>query len=187
MAGCTPAIPSSMSASSSSSRSSRSPRKTRDTLAPDPATEAGGFEPHLPDVDYGVLDNLIGYAIRRAQIRLYEDFVRSLAPWNITPPRFSALVLISRNPDLKLTDLARIMGIARSGAVLLIDALEAMKLVARRPAANDRRAFSLVLTVAGRRTLEAAIDAVRDHDARMAQALSEGERQTLRRLLGRLA
>lgn len=190
MAGFGAAIPFSMSASSRSSRSSpssRSPRKTRDTLAPDPATEAGGFDPHLPDVDYGVLDNLIGYAIRRAQIRLYEDFVRSLAPWNITPPRFSALVLISRNPDLKLTDLARIMGIARSGAVLLVDALEEMKLVARRPAENDRRAFSLVLTAAGRRTLEAATEAVCDHDAKMARALSAQEQQTLRALLARLA
>ncbi|MCT9123762.1 MarR family winged helix-turn-helix transcriptional regulator [Cupriavidus gilardii] len=175
------------SRSSPSSPSSRSPRKTRDTLAPDPATEAGGFDPHLPDVDYGVLDNLIGYAIRRAQIRLYEDFVRSLAPWNITPPRFSALVLISRNPDLKLTDLARIMGIARSGAVLLVDALEEMKLVARRPAENDRRAFSLVLTAAGRRTLEAATEAVCKHDAKMARALSAQEQQTLRALLARLA
>jgi DNA-binding MarR family transcriptional regulator len=186
MAGFVPAIPASMSASSPSSPASRPPRKTRDTLAPDPATEVGGFDPHLPDVDYGVLDGLIGYAIRRAQIRLYEDFVRSLAPWNITPPRFSALVLISRNPDLKLTDLARIMGIARSGAVLLVDALEEMKLVARRPAANDRRAFSLVLTAAGRKTLAEATEAVCEHDARMSQRLSSEQRATLSELLGKL-
>ncbi|WP_235205708.1 MarR family winged helix-turn-helix transcriptional regulator, partial [Cupriavidus sp. SK-4] len=132
-------------------------RKARDPLAPDPAASAGadaGFDPHVPNIDYGVLDNLIGYAIRRAQIRIYEDFVLSLAQWQITPPRFSALIIISRNPHLKLTELAQILGIARSGAVLLVDALEEMNLVARRPAAGDRRAYSLVLTAAGRRTLE---------------------------------
>lgn len=152
------------------------PRKQRDTLAPDP--NGSHFDPHLPNVDYGVLDSLIGYAIRRAQIRVYEDFVASLATWNITPPRFSALQIISCNPDLKLTDLAQILGIARSGAVLLVDALESMGLVERLPSPTDRRAFGLALTDAGRKTLKDATAAVCAHDARIAAGLS-GEEQTL--------
>ncbi|MGO4331965.1 MarR family winged helix-turn-helix transcriptional regulator [Cupriavidus sp. 2TAF22] len=169
------------------------PRRSREALAPDPASPGGGtdaaagFDPHVADIDYGVLDRLVGYAIRRAQIRIYEDFVQSLAQWNITPPRFSALVIIARNPHLKLTELARILGIARSGAVLLVDALEDMKLVARRPAPHDRRAYSLVLTPGGRRTLEAATAAVCEHDARVAAALSAEQQDTLRALLGQLA
>lgn len=185
-----------------------SPGRHHDSLAPEPAsaeagvpasgrdggTDAGteandgapGFDPHLPEIEYGVLDGLTGYAIRRAQIRIYEDFVRSLASWNITPPRFSALTIIANNPDLKLTELARILGIARSGAVLLIDALEDMKLVARRPSRSDRRAHSLALTATGRKTLEAVTQAVCEHDARIASDLSEQERATLRDLLGRL-
>lgn len=168
-------------------------RRSRDALAPDPAgtgqpaDASGGFDPHIANIDYGVLDSLVGYAIRRAQIRIYEDFVQSLAQWNITPPRFSALVIISRNPLLKLTELASILGIARSGAVLLVDALEDMKLVARRPAPHDRRAYSLVLTPAGQRTLESATAAVCAHDARVAGALSAQEQDTLRALLGKLA
>ncbi|CAN7216525.1 MarR family protein [compost metagenome] len=165
-------------------------RKARDPLAPDPAASAGadaGFDPHVPNIDYGVLDNLIGYAIRRAQIRIYEDFVLSLAQWQITPPRFSALIIISRNPHLKLTELAQILGIARSGAVLLVDALEEMNLVARRPAAGDRRAYSLVLTAAGRRTLEAATQAVVAHDAHVGSELTGAEQATLKSLLARLA
>lgn len=159
-------------------------RKPRDTLAPDP--DGGHFEPHVPHIDYGVLDSLIGYAIRRAQIRIYEDFVASLATWHITPPRFSALQIIARNPDLKLTDLARILGIARSGAVPLVDALESMALVERLPAATDRRAYRLALTDTGRRTLKAATAAVRAHDARIATHLSADEQQVLRGLLEKL-
>ncbi|WP_349605570.1 MULTISPECIES: MarR family winged helix-turn-helix transcriptional regulator [Cupriavidus] len=164
-------------------------RKAQDPLAPNPAGTGAdtGFDPHVPNVDYGVLDSLVGYAIRRAQIRIYEDFVVSLGQWQITPPRFSALVIISRNPHLKLTELARILGIARSGAVLLVDALEEMKLVARRPAPGDRRAYSLVLTPAGRRTLEAATQAVVEHDAHVGSALTEAEQATLKSLLARLA
>ncbi len=175
------------------------PRRSREALAPNPARagdaaspggqadSGGGFDAHVADIDYGVLDSLVGYAIRRAQIRIYEDFVQSLAQWHITPPRFSALVIVSRNPHLKLTELARILGIARSGAVLLVDALEEMKLVARRPAPHDRRAYSLVLTPAGRRTLAAATAAVCEHDARVAAALTPQQQDTLRDLLGRLA
>jgi len=166
------------------------PKRGRDPLAPDPArdgAEAGHFNPHLPDVDYGVLDTLTGYAIRRAQIRIYEDFVRSLAAWQITPPRFSALQIIARNPNLRLTDLSRILGIARSGAVTLIDALEAMRLVVREPSSTDRRAYRLTLTAVGRKTLAAATEAVCAHDARIAAQLSAQERQTLLQLLDKLA
>lgn len=165
------------------------PRKTREPLAPDPALEDGDghFDPHLPDVDYGVLDTLTGYAIRRAQIRIYEDFVRSLGAWQITPPRFSALQIIANNPGLRLTDLARILGIARSGAVLLTDALAAMELVVREPSPTDRRAWSLALTAAGRKTLADVTEAVCAHDARIAAQLSAQERQTLLRLLDKLA
>ena len=167
-------------------------RKAREPLAPDPALGEGGdggghFNPHLPDVDYGVLDTLTGYAIRRAQIRIYEDFVRSLAAWQITPPRFSALQIIARNPGVRLTDLARILGIARSGAVMLFDALEAMQLVVREPSPTDRRAYALALTATGRQTLAAVTEAVCDHDARIGAQLSEAERQTLLRLLDKLA
>ncbi len=141
-----------MSSDSSGMPAGMPPRAAGTAATPKAADS--GFDPHVPDIDYGILDSLIGHAIRRAQIRIYEDFVASLAQWQITPPRFSALVIISRNPKLKLTDLAHILGIARSGAVLLVDALQEMNLVERRPAPGDRRAYSLVLTPTGKRTLE---------------------------------
>src|SRR3990167_9179042 len=95
------------------------------------------FNPHVPGIDYGV---------RRAQLALNDLFIQSLAPWNITPPRFSALVIVSRNPGLKLTQLAKVLGIARSGAVMLVDALEDLGYVARLDVPEDRRAFGLALT-----------------------------------------
>lgn len=158
--------------------------KPRDALAPDP--DGGHFEPHVPHIDYGVLDSLIGYAIRRAQIRIYEDFVASLAAWHITPPRFSALQIIARNPNLKLTDLAQVLGIARSGAVLLVDALEAMDLVLRLPSPTDRRAYGLALTDAGRKTLHEVTEAVCAHDARIAAGLSAEEQVLLKGMLEKL-
>jgi DNA-binding MarR family transcriptional regulator len=138
-------------------------------------------------VDYGVLDSLFGYTLRRAQIIIYEHFISSLAPWNITPPRFSALVVISRNPNLKLTDLANILGIARSGAVALINSLEMIGYVKRQPCPTDRRALGLALTDKGRADLDAIIQAVVQQDDDVVAHLSASEQSQLVGLLAKVA
>ena len=43
-----------------------------------PAARGEHFDPHVPGVQYGALDDLVGYAIRRAQILIYEDFLAAL-------------------------------------------------------------------------------------------------------------
>ena len=151
-----------------------------------PAPSERPFNPRVAGVAYGVLDELIGYAIRRVQIRLYEDFHQSLAPWQITPQRFSALVIMSCNPGLKLTELAHIQGIARSGAVVLIDGLVELGHVERRPSPTDRRALGLFLTRSGQQALEDITAAVKAHDARMSQRLSPQEAAELHRLLDKM-
>lgn len=158
------------------------------TMRPDDGgAHAEHFDPHVPGIDYGVLDSLLGYGVRRAQIAIYEDFVNALAPWNITPQRFSALVVISRNPGLKLTTLAKILGIARSGAVLLIHALDALGYVQRQDSALDKRAYELALTRKGKRDLQAIIQAVKAHDHRIGHGLNEAERGHLMAMLKKVA
>ncbi|MCI3133324.1 hypothetical protein [Phenylobacterium aquaticum] len=39
------------------------------------------FQPHRPGVDYGVLDELLGYEVRRAQIRVTEAFDAGWGRW----------------------------------------------------------------------------------------------------------
>jgi DNA-binding MarR family transcriptional regulator len=144
------------------------------------------FVAHVPGVQYGVLDSLMGYAIRRAQIKTYETFIVALEPWGITPPRFSAMVIVSLNPGLKLTQLAKIMGIARSGAVILVDALEELGYMERQPAPEDRRAFSLALTEKGKQDLVQISQIVTEQDKQVIEPLSGDEKQELHRLLIKL-
>lgn len=151
-----------------------------------PSARGEHFDPHVAGVEYGALDSLVGYAIRRAQILIYEDFLAALEPWDITPQRFSALTLIASNAELKLTDLARILGIARSGAVQLVDQLQAMGYVTRRDAVADKRAYALTLTPAGRRAHASITRAVQAHDQRISAQLSDAERTQLIALLGRV-
>ena len=151
-----------------------------------PASRGEPFDPRVPGVDYGALDDLVGYAIRRAQIAIYEDFLAALAPWDITPQRYSALTLIVRNDGMKLTELARVLGIARSGAVQLVHQLESLGLVARHGSTADKRAHALAATAQGRRALNRITAAVRAHDARISHRLSARQRRQLLALLEKL-
>lgn len=148
--------------------------------------DADPFIAHVPGIQYGVLDSLLGYAVRRAQIRTYEHFIQALEPWGITPPRFSTMVIVSLNPGLKLTQLARILGIARSGAVILVDALEDLGYIERQSVPEDKRAFSLALTRKGQADLVRITQIVREQDSAVCQGLDAQEQATLHQLLLKL-
>lgn len=143
------------------------------------------FERRVDGIDYGVLDELVGYALRRAQIAIYVDFERALAGRDTTPQRFSALVVIAGNPGITQRDLGQVLGIARSGVVQVVQALEDHGWVAR-TAGDDARVWRLALTDAGKAHLADARRRVRAHDRRIARRLTETERATLIDLLGRL-
>lgn len=162
------------------------PHQTTGKLQPAPDEISGGFNPHVAGIDYGALDEHVGYALRRAQIKVYEDFLATLAPWQITPPRFSALTLIARNPGMKQTELANLLGIARSGVVMLTDGLAALGLVARIPSASDRRVYLLELTENGKNTMLDIEAAVSTHDERISSRLSAAEKAQLLGLLAKL-
>jgi len=151
-----------------------------------PAQRGERFDVPVPGIEYGVLDQLVGYAIRRAQIRIYQDFLEALGERSITPPRFSAMTIIQCNPGMKLTDLSSAMGIARSGAVEVVNSLEKLGYVIRTDSATDRRAFALALTESGKQALQEITRSIEDHDARISARLTRDEQSELRRLLGLL-
>ncbi len=132
------------------------------------------------------LDDLVGYALRRAQLRLYDDLHATLAAWDMTPARFSALTVIGANPGMKAAVLADTLGIARSGVVVLLNGLQAMGYVTRAVALDDRRTQALRLTREGRSALSAMARAVRAHDRRATDALDDDERRVLLSLLARI-
>jgi len=164
------------------SGASRGGRLPRQGTSADALPEAG-FEQWPEDVDFGPLADLIGYALRRAQIAIYQDFFATVGELGFTPQLFAALVLIERNPSLNQTRLGRIMGVNRAAAMAFIDRLEDMKLVAREASKSDRRSNAVVLTKLGRERLSMLVQAVREHDARASQNLTASEVSTLRRLL----
>lgn len=144
------------------------------------------FERRVADIEYGVLDDLVGYALRRAQIAIYEDFEEALGPLEMTPQRFSAMVIIAGNRGITQGMLGRVLGIARSGAVQVVNGLQTRGWVTRENHGADARSWLLALTPAGQAQLAQARRRVRAHDRRVAARLDDAERATLIALLGRL-
>lgn len=127
----------------------------------------------VPGLDYGLLDNLLGYALRRAQNALYMDFYRATAEWDISPQRFAALALIARNPGLRQGLMGQAMGLHRSGALRLTDWLTAQGYAERRDAPDDARSWGLYLTPAGKKLLAKLEAAVAAHDRALLEALGD--------------
>ena len=142
---------------------------------------------HVAGLEYDVLDDLLGYSLRRAQVAMFMAFQEATRGMGITPPRFTALVMIGANPGLSQTALGNVLGIARSGAMLLATWFEAQGLVERRHRADDGRAWGLYLTPAGEALVQRVKRRVVASDRKRAAVLSARERRELRRLLAKLA
>jgi DNA-binding MarR family transcriptional regulator len=138
-------------------------------------------------IDYLDLEQHLGYALRRAQVASFEAFSRATAGAGITPPRFTALVILQANPGISQSTLGEVLGTARSGAMLLADWLEAQGLAERRHRPDDGRAWGLYLTPRGQRLIERLRRRVRDYDRRFAGRIAPRERAELLRILGKLA
>lgn len=138
-------------------------------------------------LDYDVLDELLGYSLRRAQVALFLAFRDAARGSDLTPPRFTALVIIGANPGLSQSVLGEVLGIARSGAMLMTDYLEGRGLVERRRRPGDARAWGLYLTRRGQQFVERLKARVLDYDYRVAGKITPKERRQLLRLLDKLA
>jgi len=138
-------------------------------------------------LDYDVLDELLGYSLRRAQVAMFLAFHEATRGMELTPPRFTALVIIGANPGLSQSVLGKVLGIARSGAMMMTDWLEARGLIERRRKPGDARAWGLHLTPAGEQFVGNMKRRVLKHDVSKAKSLSKAERRELLRLLDKLA
>jgi len=130
-------------------------------------------------VALGVLDDHLGYFVRRFQIAIFQDFIRTLAPVDIRPAQYSVLVTIGANPGLSQADLADTLGIERARLVRLLDRLERRGLTERRASAADRRSHALHLTAEGERILAKAKALAGRHEARLTEKLGVAKRRLL--------
>jgi DNA-binding MarR family transcriptional regulator len=135
----------------------------------------------------GELSELIGYQFKRAQLRIFEDFIRCVAPLQLTPAQFSVLVMLEKNPGRNQTEIASALGILRPNFVSMLDGLESRQLCERVRSPHDRRSHLVMLTDKGRAILARAKRLVATkHETRLNALLGEADRTALLRILDKL-
>lgn len=141
-------------------------------------------------IDLGIessdLEDLIGYNLKRAYVIVQTDFRKTLGDDGMSARVFSALSLCVRFPNITQSELARMMGIERSGLVAIVDELEAKNHLRRAPVPGDRRIQALVPTDEGRMAYTEAIEAVRAHEDRLFADMGADEKETLLALLKKI-
>jgi len=139
------------------------------------------------DADDAVgLDALVGhagYAVRRFQLWIFQDFIKTLAAVDIKPTQYSVLTVIGANPGLSQMAVAKRLGIERARLVHLLDSLEGRKLVKRVPSATDRRSHALHLTPHGQDSLGKFKRLAAEHERHVAEKIGKENRERLLQIL----
>ncbi len=138
-------------------------------------------------INHGVLTELVGYGLRRAQAAVFSHFLGSVGKLGVSPGQFGVLVLIKENRGLSQSALAKALGIERSTMVAVIDRLESQGLVERVTSETDRRSYALALTPEGAELLARVTPLVRQHERQIAARLSAREKVMLMEMLERVA
>lgn len=136
--------------------------------------------------EMGFLSTSLGYHLKRAYLRLHDDFIIVLADMKLRPQLFSALALIAENPGINQSALARALAIERSNLVVIVDELVERGLITRNPVSGDRRAHALRATAAGRKFCQMAVERLAVHEQRMMAKLTASERDSLVGVLSRI-
>jgi DNA-binding MarR family transcriptional regulator len=132
-----------------------------------------------PVIDLGVLNERLGYFIRRAQLWVFQDFIRRLSSLDISPAEFSVLVVIGTNTGLSQAELATTLGIERARLVRLLHRLERRALTQRLPSSADGRRHALRLTGHGQKTLARAKALAAQHEAALKEKLGAERHRAL--------
>jgi DNA-binding MarR family transcriptional regulator len=118
-----------------------------------------------PVIGLGVLNDHLGYFVRRVQVWVFQDFIRRLSYIDISPAQFSVLVVISANSGLSQSQLAATLGVERARLVRLLHRLERRGLTQRLPSSADGRRHALRLTRDGQKLLMRAKALAAQHEA----------------------
>jgi DNA-binding MarR family transcriptional regulator len=151
--------------------------RTAPKRAPGPTSEPS------PPLDLGPLPGLVGYALRRAQLAVFQDFVETMASLDVRPGQYSVLLLIAINPGVSQTEISEALGIKPTNLAVLLNGLQARGLTERRRDAADKRAHALHLTATGKTLMRRLDGLIEEHEQRVTASLGPDGKARLLKLL----
>jgi DNA-binding MarR family transcriptional regulator len=138
-------------------------------------------------INFGPLAYWVGFNLRMAQEAAFQAFSRRSQEIGESPGRFATLTLIARNPGISQTELSLANGRDKSSLTPVVEDLVRRGLVERRRMDNDRRAYSLNLTPAGKKVLTNMTRCARRHERNLDQLIGERDRKKFIRILKKIA
>ena len=138
-------------------------------------------------IKFGPLDHWVGFNLRMAQEAAFEAFSRRSQAIGESPGRFATLTLIARNPGISQTALSQASGRDKSSVTPVVEDLVRRGLVERRRMNDDRRAYRLNLTAAGRKTLVELTRCARRHERNLDAIIGRTERKRFIAILKKIA
>ena len=137
------------------------------------------------NVMLGVLTDSLGFTLRLAQIKAFDDYFRSFQDIGLSPGTISVLTIIGANPGIRQGMLAKRLRIKPANMTKTIRALEEDDLVERVVPDDDRRALELSLSAKGRSLAETFAERSLRHELDSCAPLTADEREELMRLLAK--
>jgi DNA-binding MarR family transcriptional regulator len=132
------------------------------------------------------LDDQIGFVLRRAYQRHSAIFAESM-PEGLTPTQFAALARLNEGGPCSQNLLGRLTAMDAATIKGVIDRLRDRGLVETAPDPDDRRRTVITLSDAGRALVARAEAIGMEISRRTLASLAERERETLMRLLKKIA
>jgi DNA-binding MarR family transcriptional regulator len=123
-----------------------------------------------------------------SQVGIYASkrFAERIATVGLQPPLFRVLNLVDAEEGKSQQAIAAGIEIPPSRMVALVDELERLGLVERRPDPKDRRVRALFLTAEGRRCLARGRKIAKQHEAELTKGMKAADRERLVGLLQKI-
>jgi len=137
-------------------------------------------------LNVGLLPNLLGYNVRRAEIALWRDFSRTVGEGEVRPALFSLMILVEANPGIAQIDIANQLDIDKATVVGLVQRLQRRRCVLCRQSSVDRRRQGIFLTDRGQTELNQLREEMLEHETRFTRLFSQQELAQLFTLLRRI-
>lgn len=158
---------------------------TSDQVRPAPR-EPQHADDSPPSVEQTLLGQLVGYALRRAQLANFRQVNAAIGELGIRPAQFSVLVMAEAYPGITQSELAQCLNVDPPRMVNLLHNLEEHGLALRVRNKVDRRSHGIFLTKRGEAELQSLKARVHEAEDTHLGELSSQERDTLLQLLQRL-
>ena len=101
----------------------------------------------------------------------------------LSAPQLRTICVIGRNENIRMKDIADRMELTTGTVTVMIDRLQQMGLVERRRNESDRRSYKILLSEKGRRYFDEHRKRQRELVRKLANKLSDADRETAERVL----